>query len=208
MNRQQTPAKTQQSKRQKTKYGQFRIIAGQWRGRKLQFPLCPDLRPTPDRIRETLFNWLGNSCIDANCLDLCCGSGALGLEALSRGAAQCLFLDSNVQAVEAINQHLRTLNSKLGSAQQCQLPQGLSSMQHKTGFSVIFLDPPYAQSISAECLDALQKNQLIANNAWVYIEVSAKSQLPSLPQTFCLHRHKLAGQVQYALFQYQCQTGS
>ena len=95
---------------------QLRIIGGQWRGRKLPFPDRPGLRPTGDRIRETLFNWLEPHLQTAKCLDLFAGSGALGIEALSRGAAHCDFVDADQEAITAVGHHLNTLDASTSTA--------------------------------------------------------------------------------------------
>jgi 16S rRNA (guanine966-N2)-methyltransferase len=178
----------------------FRIIAGTWRSRKFQFPPTPGLRPTPDRVRETLFNWLADVIPDAVCLDLFCGSGALGLEALSRGAKHCTFIDAETRALQAINQHLQVLNCTQGSTITCALPEGLSRFNHVV--DVVFLDPPYSLPCITDCLNALVSMHLLSGNAFVYIECSSKDALPVLPDNFRLHRHKRAGQVQYALLHY------
>src|SRR5438128_11334310 len=98
--------------------GELRIIGGEWRGRKLRFPALPGLRPSPDRVRETLFNWLAPEIYGARCLDLFAGSGALGLEALSRGAAFCQFVDSAALATQRIEQHLTLLSCRKGRIQR------------------------------------------------------------------------------------------
>ena len=102
---------------------QLRVIGGQWRGRKLQFPDRPGLRPTGDRIRETLFNWLGPHLHNAKCLDLFAGSGALGIEALSRGAAHCDFVDADREAANTVGHHLNTLNATDSSSVSCDMAE-------------------------------------------------------------------------------------
>ncbi len=178
----------------------FRIIGGIWRSRKFQFPPTPGLRPTPDPVRETLFNWLSDSINDAVCLDLFCGSGALGLEALSRGANHCTFIDSEQRALQAITQHLQTLQCKQGTTIANALPAGLSRLN--STFDVVFLDPPYTLDCITDCLAELVSGHLLSDGAWVYIECSSKAALQLLPDVFRLHRQKRAGQVQYALLQY------
>lgn len=196
MNRHKSPVKS----RQTPAPGVFRIIGGQWRGRKLQFPATKGLRPTPDRVRETLFNWLAIPVRDANCLDLFCGSGALGLEALSRGAARCIFVDSEKQALQAIHTHISTLNAQ-GTTLHCRLPEGLETLKGR--FNLVFIDPPYALAAVSECLHKLVHTHLLGDEAWVYIENSSSQPLPELPEGFSIYRHKTAGQVQYCLLHYQ-----
>lgn len=178
----------------------FRIIGGTWRSRKFQFPATPGLRPTPDRVRETLFNWLAGSITDAVCLDLFCGSGALGLEALSRGAKHCTFIDAEQRALQAITQHLQALHCNQGSTIACTLPAGLNRLN--IAADVVFLDPPYSLHCITDCLHTLVSMHLLSVDALIYIECSSQNPLPALPDNFHLYRHKRAGQVQYALLQY------
>ena len=181
------------------KTGHFRIIGGQWRSRKLQFPAVDGLRPTPDRVRETLFNWLSHDIAGKRCLDLFSGCGALGLEALSRGAAHCVFIDQSAPAIKAINQHLNTLQGQ-GNVQQGYLPEAIDHLNGS--FNIVFIDPPYSLENHAACVDALVRQQLLANNAWIYCENASDKPLPALAANFQLHRQKKAGAVQYALYRY------
>lgn len=191
------PVKSQQSPLR----SQFRIIAGEWRSRKLSFPDIPGLRPTPDRVRETLFNWLTDDLNNAACLDLFCGSGALGLEALSRGARSCTFVDAAPQATRAIDNHLQTLQCRQGNTITGNLPAILSRLDQAA--DVVFLDPPYALFVITDCLEQLASKCLLNENAKIYIECSSRQPLPDLPDNFSIHRQKIAGQVQYALLHYR-----
>lgn len=192
MKRIKSPAKA-------TETGQFRIIGGQWRGRKLQFPAVNGLRPTPDRVRETLFNWLAAYLHQAQCLDLYSGCGALGLEALSRSAAHCIFVDASHQALQAIEQHLALLQGQ-GITQLGQLPEAINGLQ--TPVDIVFIDPPYADNSIEKCVQLLLEQQLLKEGAWLYCENGSDKPLPALPMEFSLHRHKIAGAVQYALYRY------
>jgi len=196
MNRTKSPAKSTAH----CAPGHFRIIGGLWRSRKFEFPAVEGLRPTPDRVRETLFNWLSPHILNASCLDLFSGSGALGLEALSRGASFCTFIDANNKALAAIQEHLRTLNCDKGKTHSTSLPEGLASIHAPV--DVVFLDPPYALHCLKECLDTLISKHLLNDGALIYIECSSRTPLPLLPESLTLHRHKTAGQVQYALLVY------
>lgn len=180
--------------------GHFRIIGGLWRSRKLQFPAVDGLRPTPDRVRETLFNWLGHHLSNKHCLDLFSGCGALGLEALSRGAAHCVFVDQSAPALKAIQQHLITLQGA-GRTQQGKLPEALEKVDGH--FDIVFIDPPYRLESHAACINLLIQRQQLANNAWIYCENASNQPLPILPASCELYRHKKAGAVQYALYRYQ-----
>jgi 16S rRNA (guanine966-N2)-methyltransferase len=179
--------------------GELRIIGGKWRSRKLRFPELPGLRPTPDRVRETLFNWLAPVIAGAKCLDLFAGSGALGLEALSRGAASCCFVDAAKPAVEAIKAHLQTLRAE---PQQVVLSTGeswLGSLKESGSFHIVFLDPPFASDLLAPAIQILAQPGMLASNAWVYIETDRDYALPVLPQGWNIYREKTAGQVCYRL---------
>lgn len=127
---------------------QLRIIGGEWRGRKLRFPDAPNLRPTPDRVRETIFNWLAPMIQGAHCLDLFAGSGALGLEALSRGAALTTFVDSHKKVTQELKNHIETLNAnaraKVFSMDGVKfLTQDKFQTTEVKQYDLVFLDPPY-----------------------------------------------------------------
>ena len=197
MKRRQSPAKSQQSA---TK-NQFRIIAGTHRGRKLSFPATQGLRPTPDRVRETLFNWLNNGIAHARCLDLFAGSGALGLESLSRGAESCDFIEANAQAIESIKNHLMLLQSN-GKTYQGLLPEAISNLP-SNNYDIVFIDPPYAQAeLINTCLHQLITRKQLNNDACIYIEHSSSDAMPQLPDGLTSHRQKKFGQVQSHLLHY------
>ena len=186
----------------KTSRGQqnrLRIIGGRWRGRKLSFPDVPGLRPTPDRVRETLFNWLQADIVGARCLDLFAGSGALGLEALSRGAARAVLVDESRDVTQQLETHLRTLDCRdavvVNSAAQDFLRRGPGD----TTYDLVFLDPPFRQGLIPVCAALLEEKGWLASNALIYLE--AESELPALPlpNHWEILREKTAGQVCYRL---------
>lgn len=179
-------------------HNQLRIIGGQWRGRKLSFASLPGLRPTPDRVRETLFNWLAAEIPGAHCLDLFAGSGALGLEALSRGASSVTLVDTAPEVTRTLQQHLQTLQSSAADVINCSATAWLPTApaQH---FDVVFLDPPFGQGLVAPVIDLLVP--CLKTQAWVYLETGIDEPLPALPESWREHRHKQAGQVSYRLFQ-------
>ncbi|MFA7554576.1 MAG: 16S rRNA (guanine(966)-N(2))-methyltransferase RsmD [Spongiibacteraceae bacterium] len=181
---------------------QLRIIAGQWRGRKLQFPSVEGLRPTPDRVRETLFNWLAPVLPNARCLDLFAGSGALGLEALSRGAAQVDFIDSSGAAIKQLQQNLQLLKAEHANCWQEPADQWLraSKPTPQPTYDVIFLDPPFHKGLAEHCIKLIDEQRLLAANSYVYLEMGSIEALPPLPPSWQLHREKTAGQVCYRLF--------
>lgn len=177
--------------------GQLRIIGGEWRGRKLSFPAADDLRPTPDRVRETLFNWLQGIIEGARCLDLFAGSGALGLEALSRGASEVVFVEQNPRIADQIRQHLATLKSTHGRVITSDAFSFLRGPM--TPFDVVFLDPPYRLDYLMQCCELLAQYGWLKNGSRIYLENSAKQGLPALPPNWELLRSKSAGDVGYHL---------
>ena len=180
--------------------GQLRIIGGRWRGRKFRFKAAEGLRPTPDRVRETLFNWLAADTPEARCLDLYAGSGALGLEALSRGAAFCRFVDVSKSGLSAIRQHLRELDCQRADYINADALDSLKPGNPEAPFDIVFLDPPFGQSLLAPTLDALQSGNWLAPGAAIYVESSAhEHDLEDLPG-WTAHRDKRAGDVRYRLF--------
>ena len=175
---------------------QLRIIGGSWRGRKLPFAALPGLRPTPDRVRETLFNWLAPVIGGARCLDLYAGSGALGLEAASRGAAEVVLVDQAEQVIAVLREQVNILE-----ATQVQLVQG-NVLRWLCGtaepFDIVFLDPPFGQQLLPESMRLLEENGWLAPDAFIYIEME-KGLQPELPQHWEVYRSKQAGQVGYSL---------
>ena len=139
---------------------QLRIIGGQWRGRKLNFPDIDGLRPTGDRIRETLFNWLTGDLPASRCLDLFAGAGSLGLEALSRGASQVVLLEKHPQAASQLQAHLSTLNCSQGQAVQTDSLQWLANHQGE-GFDIVFMDPPFKQTSGKQPLPSCATNNYL-----------------------------------------------
>jgi 16S rRNA (guanine966-N2)-methyltransferase len=177
---------------------ELRIIGGRLRGRKWRFPAAPGLRPTPDRVRETLFNWLQMRVPGTRCLDLFAGSGALGLEALSRGAAEVVFCEADEQVAADLRSTLERFDLKAptrvegATAQRC-----LQRVQGK--FDIVFLDPPFDAGLLAPSLRALVERGLLAADALVYIEMPARDGAPALPEGWLPHRQGKAGEVGYHL---------
>jgi len=191
------------------KQGKLRIIGGQWRSRMLPVIDQPGLRPTPDRVRETLFNWLQADIANAQCLDLFAGSGALGFEAASRGAAKVIMLELQMEAYKVLVSNSRVLQSAnknkinhIKCIQQDAL-QWLQSCRDK--FDVVFLDPPYDSNLLAESFRLLEQNQCLADEAKIYIEYPSQKELPPLPENWYVIRGKKSGQVGYYLAVYKSQ---
>ena len=176
---------------------QLRIIGGEWRGRKLRFPDVAGLRPTTDRVRETLFNWLAPVIHGARCLDLFAGSGALGLEALSRGASSVVFIDSDRRAVQSLRENLALLKEGRGEVLQSDALSFLTGPPQP--FDVVFLDPPFRQELLQPCLEQLCSSGWLSDKARLYIEVEQELGEPELPNDWELVRSKKAGQVIYGL---------
>ena len=178
--------------------GQLRIIGGVWRGRKLAFPAVDGLRPTGDRIRETLFNWLAPELQNAHCLDLFAGSGALGLEALSRGAETSVMLENNPLAAQHLRSHLQLLQANNGRVEQVDSQQWLTR-QPPHPFNIVFIDPPFVLDLWEPIALALENRGWLAEEAMIYLEAPRDAQF-ALPANWALHRNKQAGQVNYRLY--------
>jgi 16S rRNA (guanine966-N2)-methyltransferase len=175
-----------------------RIIAGAWRGRRIHFPDMPGLRPTPDRVRETLFNWLQHSITGSRCLDLFAGSGALGLEALSRGAKQAVFVEQFPAAARALQEQL----ARLGGADKGRiLEMGAARFLRTPGqpFDVAFLDPPFGKDALVEYIPLLDAGNWLNVGGLVYLENERAAGAPALPAHWELLKSKSAGEVGYHL---------
>lgn len=184
------------------KKGEIRIIGGLWRGRKLHFPAIPGLRPTPNRIRETLFNWLAPYLTDAHCLDLFAGSGALGLEALSRDAKSVSFIEQSSLLVSYLKAQLKQLAAEnRAQVYQAQFPFVATQLfkAKKTLFNIVFLDPPFHQNLLGSACAWLIKEGLLAPESRIYMETEARFRKLLLPKNWEIQHAKTAGQVHYAL---------
>jgi 16S rRNA (guanine966-N2)-methyltransferase len=176
----------------------LRIIGGAWRGRKWRFPEGAAIRPTPDRVRETLFNWLGARTQGARCLDLFAGSGALGLEALSRGAAHVSFIDSAEPVVRELRQRLREWQASGAQVERSDALAFLAGAAQP--FDIVFLDPPFASGLLAAAAQRLDERGWLAPGARVYVECAAAAAAPPVPASWQVLRAKRAGEVGYHLF--------
>jgi 16S rRNA (guanine966-N2)-methyltransferase len=175
---------------------QLRIIAGDWRGRKLGFAPVPGVRPTPDRVRETLFNWLSPVVRGTRCLDLYAGSGALGLEAASRGAAEVVLVDNDPLVVSTLQNQLHRLKADRVRVLQVDIGAYLRGIAQP--FDVVFLDPPFREQRLPDAIAQLEAGGWLADEAWVYLEAERDLEL-TLPSNWELYRSKTAGQVGYHL---------
>lgn len=180
--------------------GQLRIIGGEWRSRQFSFPMAHGLRPTPNRVRETLFNWLAPYVEGARVLDCFTGSGALYLEALSRGAGSALALDSNPSAIASLRQILSTLKCDNGQLLQADALRYLQE-QPAAPYDLVFLDPPFNQNLLAPACALLEQRGWLAPRAWIYCESETAPSTLGLPGNWRLHREQKAGQVHYSLWE-------
>ena len=176
----------------------LRIIGGTWRGRKLRFPAAASIRPTPDRVRETLFNWLGARVQRAECLDVFAGSGALGLEALSRGAARVTFIEQDAAAAQALSLLLQDWGARDAQVVRADAVRYLAGAPRPA--DIVFLDPPFAARLLGEAAALLEEHHWLKAGALVYVECAAREGLPRLPASWQPLKAKQAGEVGYHLF--------
>jgi 16S rRNA (guanine966-N2)-methyltransferase len=179
--------------------GELRIIGGDWRSRKLRFPDAGGVRPTPARTRETLFNWLAFHLAGSDCLDLFAGSGALGLEALSRGAARATLVDHTPALAKALRDNLRLLKSEGGEV-VCSDVESYLHQRNRPPFDIVFMDPPFRQGWLEKLFPLLEEQAWIKPGGWIYVEHESELPTPAVPASWRLHRQKSAGQVTYSLF--------
>ncbi|WP_372737022.1 16S rRNA (guanine(966)-N(2))-methyltransferase RsmD [Neptunomonas sp.] len=195
------PPRVNHNSRKETK-PMLRIIGGEWRSRKLPFPEIEGLRPTPDRVRETLFNWLQNITPGARCLDLFAGSGALGLEALSRGADSVTFIDNAHEATRQLRDNLNLLKCQNGEIITSAALTWLEARQTDTEprYDLVFLDPPFRKDMVPLICELLEKRNLLSDHAVIYIEAESELSQLTVPGNWQESRSKTAGQVTYRLF--------
>ena len=182
----------------KTRTGRLRIVAGKWRTRLLPIADVPGLRPTSERIRETLFNWLAPTIEGSRCLDLFAGTGALGFEALSRGAAAVTFVDKSAAAAENLRQSVATLGAAGATVIEGDAVSYLSEGRGER-YDVVFLDPPFSNNLPEDLCRLLALSDVLAHGARVYLERNRGQPRPRLPEGWSTIREKSAGKVSYAL---------
>lgn len=172
---------------------ELRIIGGAWRSRRIRFVAAPEVRPTPDRIRETLFNWLQGALPGARALDLFAGSGALGLEALSRGAVEVTFVERDRLVADGLRQALVALGAQGGRVVTADAFEFLRGPA--TPCDLVFLDPPFAKGWLGDLCTLLDDRNWLAPHAWIYLECAARDGVPALPPGWTDWRHARAGEV-------------
>lgn len=178
---------------------QLRIIGGQWRSRRLSFPDAPGLRPTPDRVRETLYNWLAPHIDGARLLDCFAGSGALFLEGLSRGAGSGIALELERHAADSLRANLQLLQATQAEVTQTDSLRWLDRPADRQ-FDLVLLDPPFHRDLLQQACQLLEDNGWLAEQALVYTESEQPPSSLGLPARWQLHREKHTGQVYYALW--------
>jgi 16S rRNA (guanine966-N2)-methyltransferase len=174
----------------------IRIISGRWRGKKIEFYPADGLRPTGDRLRETLFNWLQYDIEGAHCLDLFAGSGALGFEAASRGAELVVMVDLNAATVRQLQKQTASLETERIIIWQGSAEAYLDKFQHQ--FDLVFLDPPFDSELMAQTLKALERSNNVDEATRIYIEYPKQAE-PVLPAGWSFERQKTTGDVGYGL---------
>jgi len=187
----------------------LRVIAGKWRSRKLQFPDIEGLRPTADRVRETLFNWLQDRIPYARCLDLFAGSGACGIEALSRGARFVSFVDISSLATSSIKRNL-TLLSASDYEVVCEDSLTWIAKHNEESsplYDVVFLDPPFASALLEKSIASLEQSKVLAADAYIYIESAQEVSNAGMPQSWQMLKSKKAGMVHFYLYQRRNEVG-
>ncbi|KDB48539.1 16S rRNA (guanine(966)-N(2))-methyltransferase RsmD [Glaesserella parasuis] len=175
--------------------GEVRVIAGLWRGRKLPVLNAEGLRPTTDRVKKTLFNWLMMDIAGSRCLDCFAGSGSLGIEALSRQAQAVVFLEKFADAANQLKKNLVSLKAENGKVIQTDTLQFLAQKNSEAPFDLVFVDPPFHQGFVPQVLTALEQNGWLAENALIYVEAEKNHSPLVLPEHWQVVKEKTAGQV-------------
>jgi len=189
-----------QEKNKKPKNDGFiRLISGQWKGKKLPVKDKQGLRPTTDRTKETLFNWLMHDVRDANCLDCFSGSGSLGFEALSRYANFCTFLELDKQIAIQLKNNMNALKANNAEVLQVDSLLHLTSPAQKQ-YNLVFIDPPFNKSLAQPCIDQLSSKGHLADDCLIYLEVENTLKELSIPDNWELLKEKQSSQVRYQLF--------
>ncbi|RUR13670.1 16S rRNA (guanine(966)-N(2))-methyltransferase RsmD [Legionella sp. km772] len=175
----------------------IRIIGGLYRGKKIHFPAVEGLRPTPDRVKETLFNWLMHDIKDARCLDAFAGSGSLGFEAFSRGASKVVLVERSLSAHNNLQKIIKEFNSS--NLQLIKEDARTYLQQSREQYDLIFLDPPFAENYLPSCVQSIVKNNLLIKGGLLYLETPEEIELA--PEHWKLIKLKRVGQVVSSLFE-------
>lgn len=190
----------------RTRNNHVRIIAGQWRGSRLPVADLPGLRPTSDRVRETVFNWLMHTVRGARCLDLFAGSGALGVECLSRGAAFVQFVESNPVAADSLKQNVARLAKNLPEplfAVDSSNAMSLLDANPPTSFDLVFLDPPFASELLQPAAQLLEQNRWLHSGSMVYVEQATRGATAELPENWAVLKEGKTKESRFQLLERQ-----
>ena len=188
----------------KEKKGEIRIIGGKWKGKKIYFDLNDDLRPTPDRAKETLFNWLGQDLKKMYCLDLFSGTGALGFEAFSRGAEKVTFVEKNKEYLQKIKKVYLEMSEKADCDFFCaECLEWIQNNNSGTKYDLIFIDPPFNKNLIHDLLAAILEKELLSKNGQIYFELEKKLDL-EIPESLNLKKKKSLGKKSYVLAELTC----
>ena len=188
----------------KEKKGEIRIIGGKWKGKKIFFDLNDDLRPTPDRAKETLFNWLGQDLNKMYCLDLFSGTGALGFEAFSRGAEKVTFVERNKEYLQKIKKVYLEMSEKADCDFFCaECLEWIQNNNSGTKYDLIFIDPPFNKNLINDLLTAILEKELLSKNGQIYFEFEKKLDL-EIPESLNLKKKKSLGKKSYVLAEVIC----
>ena len=188
----------------KEKKGEIRIIGGKWKGKKIYFDLSDDLRPTPDRAKETLFNWLGQNLSEMNCLDLFSGTGALGLEAISRGAKRVTFVEKNKDYLQKIKKVHLDMSLKKNCDFFCaECLNWVRNYKSEMKYDLIFIDPPFNKNLIDDLLTDILNKNLLSNSGKIYFEFEKKLDL-KFPHSLSLKKEKSLGEKSYVLAEVIC----
>ena len=182
--------------------GDVRVISGKWRGRKLPVYNAEGLRPTPDRVKETLFNWLMQHIDGAVVLDCFAGSGSLAIEALSRHADFASLIERDRKLATHLSQNLQRLNCSNAEIinQDCLTVLAKNATKQ---YDIVFIDPPFHKNLAIACCQALETNGWLADNAFIYVEVEKELAVQRIPSNWLLIKQQQAGQLAYRLYQRQ-----
>ena len=188
----------------KEKKGEIRITGGKWKGKKIFFDLSNDLRPTPDRAKETLFNWLGQNLSEMHCLDLFSGTGALGLEAFSRGAKRITFVEKNKDYLQKIKKVYSDMSVKENCDFFCaECLDWVKNYKSKTKYDLIFIDPPFNKNLIDDLLSSILNKDLLSKSGKIYFEYEKKLEL-KIPDSLSLKKEKNLGRKKYVLAEVIC----
>ena len=188
----------------KEKKGEIRIIGGKWKGKKIYFDLDDDLRPTPDRAKETLFNWLGQDLKKMYCLDLFSGTGALGFEAFSRGAEKVTFVERNKEYLQKIENVYLEMSDRADCDFFCaECLEWIQNNNSGTKYDLIFIDPPFNKNLVHDLLAAILEKELLSKNGQIYFEFEKKLDL-EIPESLNLKKKKSLGKKSYVLAEVTC----